>query len=492
MSNILDGKVLSNGIGFVKATIDGILFNKIKMASKSFGTANPVMPSSNGNLWKNNNESLDGILGINAVDIDWNDAEPETGITLKSTADLLNWIKSKSGGTGTSGATGDKGETGDKGATGETGDKGATGDQGPTGDTGATGDKGATGDQGPQGDTGDKGATGDKGETGDKGATGDKGPTGEPGPIDLQGYATETYVNEAIAGVINGAPDALDTLKEIADILDNDATGAAGIIQQLAKKANSDDVYDKTGINELIGEFSYKVKPVYYDATSAAEYNEEHSGESGFTPVEEGDIKTAGVLYTNIMDIILDNEEVCAAALTALNDKVNALPTGEPEAGATGATGPTGDTGAAGKSAYEIAVELGFTGTTGEWLDSLKGPKGDTGDAGEGGEITGYATESYVNNIIGDLGNKLEDRYEPVATGENLATGETYYTSATGAGEFTATGGEEADGSNYFEHKDPIPYENVMDVITDNEFVWSAAMTDLAARVAALEAALNS
>ncbi|MEC2307594.1 hypothetical protein [Bacillus atrophaeus] len=46
--------------------------------------------------------------------------------------------------------------------------------------------------------------------------------------------------------------------------------------------------------------------------------------------------------------------------------------------GATGATGSKGATGAAGKdgkdglSAYELAVQQGFTGTLDEWLASLK------------------------------------------------------------------------------------------------------------------------
>ena len=46
----------------------------------------------------------------------------------------------------------------------------------------------------------------------------------------------------------------------------------------------------------------------------------------------------------------------------------------------------------AGKSAYELAVENGFTGSEAEWLESLKGAagakgeKGDQGDPGEKGE----------------------------------------------------------------------------------------------------------
>ena len=50
--------------------------------------------------------------------------------------------------------------------------------------------------------------------------------------------------------------------------------------------------------------------------------------------------------------------------------------------------------GTPGKSAYEIAVNNGFTGTEGEWLVSLKGDKGDKGDPGtDGRSITGITTD---------------------------------------------------------------------------------------------------
>ena len=45
-----------------------------------------------------------------------------------------------------------------------------------------------------------------------------------------------------------------------------------------------------------------------------------------------------------------------------------------------------GKDGADGKSAYQIAVDAGYTGTETEWLASLKGEKGDTGEAGASGE----------------------------------------------------------------------------------------------------------
>ena len=53
--------------------------------------------------------------------------------------------------------------------------------------------------------------------------------------------------------------------------------------------------------------------------------------------------------------------------------------------GDPGATGAAGKDGAAGKSAYQIAVASGFDGTEQAWLASLKGEKGDKGDTGAAG-----------------------------------------------------------------------------------------------------------
>ena len=53
--------------------------------------------------------------------------------------------------------------------------------------------------------------------------------------------------------------------------------------------------------------------------------------------------------------------------------------------GDPGATGAAGKDGAAGKSAYQIAVASGFDGTEQAWLASLKGEKGDKGNTGAAG-----------------------------------------------------------------------------------------------------------
>jgi len=56
----------------------------------------------------------------------------------------------------------------------------------------------------------------------------------------------KAYVDNLISGLVNGAPQALDTLNELSAALGNDANFAATITQQLANKANSSDVYTKS------------------------------------------------------------------------------------------------------------------------------------------------------------------------------------------------------------------------------------------------------
>ena len=57
--------------------------------------------------------------------------------------------------------------------------------------------------------------------------------------------------------------------------------------------------------------------------------------------------------------------------------------------------GDLGGSGTAGKSAYEIAVDNGFTGTEEEWLESLKGEKGN-----DGRSVTGITTDENNNVIV--------------------------------------------------------------------------------------------
>ena len=58
------------------------------------------------------------------------------------------------------------------------------------------------------------------------------------GNVSLEGYATETYVQQQIGALVDGAPEALNTLKELSAALGDDANFASTIVAELAKKVD--------------------------------------------------------------------------------------------------------------------------------------------------------------------------------------------------------------------------------------------------------------
>lgn len=64
-------------------------------------------------------------------------------------------------------------------------------------------------------------------------------------------YATEAYVVARINEVIDGAPAALDTLNELAAAINDDANFAGTITNSLSTKANANEVYTKTEIQNM-------------------------------------------------------------------------------------------------------------------------------------------------------------------------------------------------------------------------------------------------
>lgn len=73
-----------------------------------------------------------------------------------------------------------------------------------------------------------------------------------------------------------------------------------------------------------------------------------------------------------------------------------------------------------GKSAYELAVELGYTGTLEEWLASLKGETGEKGDKGVGIEsITKQSTSGLVDTYLIVFADGTTTTYD-VVNGANV------------------------------------------------------------------------
>lgn len=67
------------------------------------------------------------------------------------------------------------------------------------------------------------------------------------------------------------------------------------------------------------------------------------------------------------------------------------------EKGEKGNPGERGPAGADGKSAYQLAVDNGFTGTEAEWLASLVGPQG---PPGEGGGNSVFSVRAPVGTVV--------------------------------------------------------------------------------------------
>lgn len=75
----------------------------------------------------------------------------------------------------------------------------------------------------------------------------------------LSGYATQAYVQNQIKSLIDEAPDALNTLREIATELQSQDSVITAIETTIGTKANANDVYTKTEIDNKLESAGGKV-----------------------------------------------------------------------------------------------------------------------------------------------------------------------------------------------------------------------------------------
>lgn len=59
------------------------------------------------------------------------------------------------------------------------------------------------------------------------------------------------HADKAVADLVNGAPEALDTLKELADALTSHESAYGSLLEVVGKKANSEDVYTKAEVDGI-------------------------------------------------------------------------------------------------------------------------------------------------------------------------------------------------------------------------------------------------
>ena len=184
--------------------------------------------------------------------------------------EIIRGPQGAKGDTGPRGPQGIQGIQGPIGPIGPQGEIGPIGPQGPQGEKGATGSKGATGAKGDKGDTGPigpQGIKGDKGDTGPRGATGPKGDKGDQGiPGDVTQLRGE--ITAGIAAIVDGAPEDLNTLKEIAAY----AEANRGITDQLnaaiGGKAEKSHTHSQSQITGLSTALSGKADSSHTHTTS--------------------------------------------------------------------------------------------------------------------------------------------------------------------------------------------------------------------------------
>ena len=190
----------------------------------------------------------------------------------------------------------------------------------------------------------------------------------------------QTQIDTSIAAVVNGAPTALDTLKEIADQLASDESAVAALTTTVSNKANKDLSNVTTLPAGVVAQLKGDKGDTGATGATGAQGPAGPNGAKGDTGAtgaqgiqgEKGDTGTQGP--QGIQGLKGDTGATGAAGAQGIQGVKG-------DTGATGSQGPKGDTGATGSQGIQgLKGDTGATGATG-----AQGPKGDTGAAGTNG-----------------------------------------------------------------------------------------------------------
>ena len=143
----------------------------------------------------------------------------------------------------------------------------------------------------------------------------------------LSGYATESYVGTAITNLVNGAPTTLDTLKEIADALGNDANlsstlttligsayGQANTSTNLAQSAFDAANTAYGAIPSLVG---YATETYVTDHSQPA-YDQANTAQStAQAAFDKANTSTAGALTNGSHSLTLESDGVLSLSTSA-------------------------------------------------------------------------------------------------------------------------------------------------------------------------------
>jgi len=221
-------------------------------------------------------------------------------------------------------------------------------------------------------------------------------------PVDLTSYATQTFVNTQINSVLDGAPAALDTLKEIATALGNNTTFADSLAASVATKASQS--YVDTQLATKVSYYELSAATAATSATLTNYINSAIASVPTYTLPSASSSTLGGVKVGS--GLVINGNGVLAVNLSwssvtdkpALFSGAYADLTGKP-------TIPT-DINQLADSSNLLGQGSGNT-FSGSYNDLTNKPTIPS--------LTGYATESYVNQRLSSL--NLEDLTDTYVTG---------------------------------------------------------------------------
>ena len=180
------------------------------------------------------------------------------------------------------------------------------------------------------------------------------------------------------------------------------------------------------GVNRVIVSCTYDGETKTYDkpAFTFVRWTDDQAGQS--ITIDDPDIDVEITVEDISSSILQEAVEAANSAAERANDAAAAA-----EHMVDIHTGPAGADGADGKSAYELAVEEGYTGTEEEWLASLHGADGTDGTDGTDGKSAyeiavdeGFVgtEEQWLASLKGEQGNTGSSVDYPYELVNNLTT----------------------------------------------------------------------
>lgn len=259
---------------------------------------------------------------------------------------------------------------------------------------------------------------GQKGDQGNPGVRGIEGPRGIPGVNGLPGASA--YEIAKANGYTGSQSEWLQSLKG-----QKGDTGQCKTIKVLTTNYN----YDQTTLNRNSAT-GYTGVYTVIDSIEGVTV-----GDTVFLKVRNTTKNGDALIATTVLEITGNNLKVKSLGLLDKGEQGN-----------PGTNGASGRDGINGKSAYQLALDSGFTGSVQQWLESLKGQRGEKGERGESGTAPSY-NDTELRNRVTSLENGKADRSSIPA---NILTKENLNSEARTLSGLTITPGNGADSASLF------------------------------------------